>query len=454
MTASFTALADGANLTYQWQAFIGGIWTDLTNTGLYIGVQTPILMVFGPARTMNGTRYRVVIGSDCSADLVSNEAVLYVFTAPELSDHPDEFRGCPGGNATFSVVAAGDNLVYQWQVNTGSGFNNVTDNATYSGTSTPDLTIHNLNLTMNGYLVRAVVSGTCLPPVTSSFAPLRVYMEPTIISEPADAEVCNETGVVYYSQVFNTGAGETTVWQVDQGAGWIGLSDGALYQGTQTPQLVIMSADTTMTGWHYRLEITGPCGLYHTRNALLTVNAPPRAYIANVDTLLICGGIPTQLHGNPAGGSLTYTAHRWFGDIGPLSAYNIENPVFNTTMPGYYRLIYQVTDSKRCVGLDTLVIEVEKPVAMFTVDAPSGCQPLTVNFTNGSTGYTSVLWNFGDATALSTDINPQHIYYNAGPALAYFTAELEVTSANGCVSTDVERHYGLPGDSVRLHRER
>ena len=94
-----------------------------------------------------------------------------------------------------------------------------------------------------------------------------------------------------------------------------------------------------------------------------------------------------------------------------------------------------MTDSKGCVGLDTLVIQVEKPVAMFTVDAPSGCQPLTVNFTNGSTGYTSVLWNFGDTTALSTDINPQHTYYNAGPALAYFTAELEVTSANGCVST-------------------
>ena len=244
MTASFTALADGANLTYQWQAFISGTWTDLTNTGLYIGVQSPILMVFGPARTMDGTRYRVVIGSDCSADLVSGEAVLTVYTAPELSDHPDEFRGCPTGNATFSVVAAGDNLVYQWQVNTGSGFNNVSDNATYSGTSSPDLTIHNLNLTMNGYLVRAVVSGTCLPPVTSSFAPLRVYMEPTIISEPADAEVCYETGVTYYAQVFNTGAGETTIWQVDQGAGWSSLSDGALYQGTQTPQLVIMSADT------------------------------------------------------------------------------------------------------------------------------------------------------------------------------------------------------------------
>ncbi|MDT8374994.1 MAG: PKD domain-containing protein [Bacteroidales bacterium] len=433
MTAGFTALAEGANLTYQWQYFDGAAWTDLTNTGLYLGVQTPNLMVFGPPRTMDGTRYRVVIGGDCSADLISDEAVLTVYTAPEISVHPDEFRGCPGGNATYSVVAAGTNLVYQWQVNSGSGFADVTDGTIYSGTNTPDLTISNLDISMNGYLVRVVVSGTCLPPVTSSFAPLRVYMEPSIITEPDDAEVCDQTGTAFFSQVFNTGAGETMVWQVNEGSGWNNLSDGALYQGTQTPQLVIMNAVNAMNGWFYRLEIAGPCGLYYTREALLTVNAWPTAEIAPVDTLLVCGGIPTQLHGNPAGGSLVYTNHRWFGDIGPLSQYNVEDPVFNTSMAGYYRLVYQVTDSTGCVGLDTLVIEVEKPVAMFTVDAPSGCQPLTVNFTNGSTGYSSLLWDFGD-TQTSTDVNPTHTYPNTTSSLAYYTVRLEVTSANGCVS--------------------
>ncbi len=434
MTASFTALADGANLGYQWQTFDGTNWIDLTNTGLYLGVQTPTLMVFGPARTMDGTRYRVVISGDCSVDLISNEAVLTVYTAPEVSDHPDEFRGCPGGSATFSVVAAGTSLVYQWQVNSGSGFVNVTDNGTYSGTATPDLTISNLDISMNGYLVRVVVSGTCLPPVTSSFAPLRVYMEPSVITEPADAEVCDQTGATFFSQVFNTGAGETTVWQVNEGSGWNSLSDGALYQGTQTPQLVLMNTTTAMNGWYYRLEITGPCGLYYSREALLTVNAWPTAQIAPVDTLLVCGGVPTQLHGNPAGGSLTYTTHRWYGDIGPLSQFNIENPVFNTSIAGYYRLVYQVTDSKGCTGLDTLVIEVERPVAMFTVDNPSGCQPLTVNFTNGSSGYVSVLWDFGDSQT-STEVSPAHTYPNLGSALAFYTVRMEVTSANGCVSS-------------------
>jgi PKD repeat protein len=434
MTTSFTALADGANLTYQWQAFNGSTWDNLSNSGIYMGVQTPTLMVFGPSRTISGTRYRVVIGGDCSAALTSDEAVLTVNTAPELTDHPDEYKGCPGGSAVFSVAATGTAPVYQWQVNSGAGFVNVTDNGTYAGTTTPTLTVNNLTLAMNGYLVRAVVSGTCLPPVTSSFAPLRVYAEPSIISEPADAEVCVNTATAFFAQVFSTGAGETMVWQVNQGSGWNNLSDGALYQGTQTPQLMIMNTVAAMNGWRYRLEITGPCGLYHTREALLTVNAPPAAQIAPADTLLVCGGVPTQLHGNPSGGSLSYIAHRWYGDIGPLSQYNTENPVFNTSLAGYYRLIYQVTDSKGCVGLDTVVIEVEKPVAMFTADVVSGCQPLTVNFTNGSSGYASLLWNFGDGQT-STDVSPSHEYTSTGTSLAYFTVSLEVTSASGCVST-------------------
>jgi PKD repeat protein len=144
--------------------------------------------------------------------------------------------------------------------------------------------------------------------------------------------------------------------------------------------------------------------------------------------------VPTQLHGNPAGGSGSYVIHRWYGDVGPLNQFNAENPIFNTSMTGYYRLVYQVTDSKGCVGLDTLVVEVEKPVAMFTADTPSGCQPLTVNFTNGSTGYVSVLWDFGDGNT-STAVNTSHTYPNTGSSLAYYTAKLQVTSANGCIST-------------------
>ncbi len=223
------------------------------------------------------------------------------------------------------------------------------------------------------------------------------------------------------------------IWQVNSGSGWTDLTESSQNQGTQTPQLIIVGPTTLMNGWHYHLKITGPCGDYYTNQALLTVNQMPDALISPSDTILVCGGTPLQLHGNPSGGSGVYSINRWFGDVGPLSAFNIENPVFKSAFPGYYDLIYQVIDSKGCSGNDTVVVEVEKPVALFTADFPSGCEPLTVTFTNTSSGYTSLLWDFGDGNT-STDINPTHTYTNPTSLFLYLQAKLQVTSSNGCTS--------------------
>ncbi|MFZ9935789.1 MAG: DUF1566 domain-containing protein [Luteolibacter sp.] len=66
-------------------------------------------------------------------------------------------------------------------------------------------------------------------------------------------------------------------------------------------------------------------------------------------------------------------------------------------------------------------------VAGFTGTPVSGTAPLTVNFTDASTGtITSRLWDFGDG-ATSTATNPSHTYTSTGS----FTASLTVTGASG-----------------------
>lgn len=431
---SFSTDAVGANLSFRWQVNTGSSWSDVSNNGIYMGAGTNELTIFGATRLMNGYRYRVIIGSDCSADITSGEALLTVNTSPVITNQPVNVKSCPGSTATFTVGADGSGLDYQWQVNSGTGFNDVTDGGNYSGTGTSSFTISNLSLAMNGYLVRVVVSGACPPPVYSSYAVLNVYSEPSILVQPVDAEVCEFSSVIYYSQVYTTGAGETMQWQVNQGTGWTNISEGGIYSGTLGPQLVISSATIPMSGWRYRLQITGPCGTYYTNAVLLTVNHMPDALISPLDTILVCGGDALQLHGNPTGGSGVYAAHSWFGDVGPLSQYNIENPVFRTTLPGNYNLVYRVTDSKGCMGMDTVVVKVEKPTAMFTASVLYGCQPLAVQFTNSSSGYVSVLWDFGDGST-STDINPEHTYTNTSTSLIYYTVTLTVTSANNCKAT-------------------
>ncbi len=70
---------------------------------------------------------------------------------------------------------------------------------------------------------------------------------------------------------------------------------------------------------------------------------------------------------------------------------------------------------------------VDLPFAAFSADPVSGYAPLTVNFTDESTGdITSYLWDFGDGYT-STDVNPSHDYTTAGT----FTVTLTVTGPGG-----------------------
>ncbi|MEJ2720689.1 MAG: S8 family serine peptidase, partial [bacterium] len=67
------------------------------------------------------------------------------------------------------------------------------------------------------------------------------------------------------------------------------------------------------------------------------------------------------------------------------------------------------------------------PVAAFTGSPTSGIEPLTVNFTDQSTGLpTSWSWTFGDG-GTSVDQNPVHVYDNAGT----YTVTLTATNAAG-----------------------
>jgi len=65
---------------------------------------------------------------------------------------------CEGGNTTFSVAAEGDQLSYQWQIDTGFGFVDLQDGGEYSGANTADLVITNIPLSFGAYTYRCIIS--------------------------------------------------------------------------------------------------------------------------------------------------------------------------------------------------------------------------------------------------------------------------------------------------------
>ncbi len=72
------------------------------------------------------------------------------------------------------------------------------------------------------------------------------------------------------------------------------------------------------------------------------------------------------------------------------------------------------------------------PVASFTTDVETGCQPLTVQFNDTSENYpTEWLWDFGDGTGSSAEQNPSYTFEDSGE----FIVTLTVSNVNGIDST-------------------
>jgi len=102
--------------------------------------------------------------------------------------------------------------------------------------------------------------------------------------------------------------------------------------------------------------------------------------------------------------------------------------------------------------VDAVVIEVDfytsTPVANFTADVTTGDAPLTVQFTDASTGAESWSWDFGDG-ATSTDRNTTHSYQSAGTYTVTLTVENSAGS-DSATATITVIEPGEPGETGTL----
>ena len=121
----------------------------------------------------------------------------------------------------------------------------------------------------------------------------------------------------------------------------------------------------------------------------------------------------------------------WTWDFGDGTANSsLQHPTHTFATAGTFAVGLTVTNSRGSSTTSTAVTVVNAPLAAFTRTPASGVVPLSVAFTDISTGRpapTTWRWDFGDATPVSTDRNPTHVYRSTGT----FTVALTVTSANG-----------------------
>ena len=137
----------------------------------------------------------------------------------------------------------------------------------------------------------------------------------------------------------------------------------------------------------------------------------------------------------------------WQWDFGDGSSSTTESPTHTYTSVGIFNVKLTATNA---VGSDISSVQTitvnstDKPVALFILDHQAGYVPLTVQFTNQSTGQTSSSWNFEDGSSLSTVTSPSHVFNEAGN----FPVTVTVTNAGGSATYTVNVKVQTQGNPI------
>lgn len=133
-----------------------------------------------------------VTGVDvCEGFLSPDSAGASPDSAPAISTPPTNVTRLIGTTGTFSVVATGAGLTYQWQISKDNGgtWNNAIEGTDGTGGTTASFTTVATTTSMNGYQYQCFISGTCPPSLTTAATTLSVapYMRSAASGSSGDA---------------------------------------------------------------------------------------------------------------------------------------------------------------------------------------------------------------------------------------------------------------------------
>jgi len=299
--ASFTAISSnpGGLDTVQWKVNTGSGFIPLSNGAVYSGVTTTTLTITGATAGLNGNQYEAVFTNSLGT-FASSPATLTVHYAPTVTTNPVTQTTNAGNTATFTAAANGSPApVVQWEVNTGSGFTPLSNDAVYSGVTTTTLTITGVTAGLNGNQYKAVFTNS-VGSATTTAATLAVDH---VTTAPTPQTIDAGQNATFTAASSNPGGADTVQWRVNTGSGFIPLSNDAVYSGVTTTTLTITGATAGLNGNQYEAVFTNSFGTFASSPATLTVDYTPTVTTNPATQSINAGDTATftaAASGNPA----------------------------------------------------------------------------------------------------------------------------------------------------------
>jgi gliding motility-associated-like protein len=374
LTPTTTLSATATGVTYNW-----------SGAGITAGGTTA-----NPTVNAAGTYTVTVTDATSGCTSTATQDVISTISTPDATAGSSQTVTCAVTSVALSGNSTTSGVSYSWSGPGGFTSSLQNPNATAAGTYTVTVT------DANG------CTNTATQVVTANTT------APNIVTGAAQTLTCATTSVSLSANSSTTGA--TYSWAGP------GITSGG---STATP--------TAGTSGTYTVTVTDPAnGCTATATQLVNSNTTPPIANAGADNTFPCNVSSMNLSGagSSSGAGFTYS---WTG-AGISAGSNTLSPTI--TGAGTYTITVTNT-ANGCTTSDVVVINPDVlPDANFTASPNSGTPPLTVSFTNNSTGSVGYLWNLGDGTS-STATNPSNIYVGTGS----YPVTLYAVNGNGCVDS-------------------
>ncbi len=306
-----------------------------------------------------------------------------------ILQQPQTTAVCEGEPVVFSMEAQGVLLSFQWQINNGAGWSDLTDDLVYSGAQTQELHLAAAGIGLNGSQYRCLLSGPCTAGLSTTSATLTVTSPPL-----AGFSVLSLGNGVFQFQNASTGA-TTYVWSFGD--------------GTQSSEASPVHTFSDPGNFTVSLTAEGDCGEdEYSQQVTVVLGFIPQADFY-APTPAGCAPLAVQFQNQSAGANIT--SFFWEFEAGNPPNSTDENPLVTYSQPGTYDVSLTVEND---LGEHTLlkagyvtVFEAPQANFYFSVDG------YIATFFNASSGASGYFWLFGDGNS-SSEQNPVHVYQSSG----------------------------------------
>jgi len=174
-----------------------------------------------------------------------------------ITRQPNDTTLTRGANLSMIATAGASGVSYQWQRNSGSGFQNINNGGMFGGANSDTLRITAADFSLHTNQFRCITAATgCAD--TSDVATLGIRCNQQLSNQPLNTTRDMNTTATFITSSLDPAT--QFQWQVDSTGSFVNLTNGGQFSGVNSDSLRINNLRTTQSGQRFRCILThSPC---------------------------------------------------------------------------------------------------------------------------------------------------------------------------------------------------